>query len=75
MVPSPKNGIRSNSPFTLQVSIRQGETLHEAADAAMQASSPIDDVRGSARYRKEMVRNLSLQALSTVWEKLQKESA
>lgn len=46
------------------------DTLQEAAVAAMEASSPIDDVRGSARYRKLMVRNLSLNALRDVWHQL-----
>jgi carbon-monoxide dehydrogenase medium subunit len=42
-------------------------TLKYAAQAAMEACTPIDDVRGSARYRKKMVRNLSLSALTDVW--------
>jgi carbon-monoxide dehydrogenase medium subunit len=42
------------------------ETIAAAADAAMQAASPIDDVRGSARYRKLMVRNLTRQALTEI---------
>jgi CO/xanthine dehydrogenase FAD-binding subunit len=46
------------------------ERLSEAAQAAMDACTPIDDVRGSARYRKYMVRNLSLRALRNVWEEL-----
>jgi CO/xanthine dehydrogenase FAD-binding subunit len=46
------------------------ETISEAALIAMQACNPIDDVRGSARYRKLMVRNLSKKALTVVWEKL-----
>jgi carbon-monoxide dehydrogenase medium subunit len=50
------------------------ETLEQAAEAAMQASSPIDDVRGSAQYRKYMVRNLSLKALKAVWEQLNQAS-
>jgi aerobic carbon-monoxide dehydrogenase medium subunit len=47
------------------------ETLAQAAQAAMDACTPIDDVRGSARYRKYMVRNLARQALADVWNRLQ----
>ena len=46
------------------------ESLSQAADLAMETSTPIDDVRGSARYRKYMVRNLSLRALTEVWEQI-----
>lgn len=48
------------------------ETIAEAAEAAMNAVTPIDDVRGSARYRKHMVRNLVREALTEVWAKLNK---
>ncbi len=44
--------------------------LQEAALLCAQACSPIDDVRGSARYRRQMVKNLSAKALGEVWEKL-----
>jgi CO/xanthine dehydrogenase FAD-binding subunit len=48
------------------------ETLALAAETAMDAVTPIDDVRGSARYRKLMVRNLTREALTEVWAKLGK---
>jgi aerobic carbon-monoxide dehydrogenase medium subunit len=48
------------------------EALREAARLAAEACSPIDDVRGSARYRKQMANNLSAKALTMVWEKLRK---
>jgi carbon-monoxide dehydrogenase medium subunit len=48
------------------------ESLREAANLAAESCSPIDDVRGSARYRTEMVKNLSAKALTLVWEKLRK---
>jgi CO/xanthine dehydrogenase FAD-binding subunit len=44
--------------------------LAEAAQVAMDACNPIDDVRASAQYRRLMVRNLSLKALSIVWKEL-----
>jgi carbon-monoxide dehydrogenase medium subunit len=47
------------------------ETIAEAAQAAMDAATPIDDVRGSARYRKYMVRNLTREGITYVWNRLQ----
>lgn len=48
-----------------------GETAFTAAaEIAMNEVNPIDDVRGSARYRKLMVRNLAFKALNQLWEQL-----
>jgi len=49
-----------------------GELIAKAAEAAMESVTPIDDVRGSARYRKFMVRNLTREAITEVWNKLSK---
>ena len=46
------------------------DTIREAAEAAMDAVTPIDDVRGSAKYRKYMVRNLVNDTVTEVWQKL-----
>jgi carbon-monoxide dehydrogenase medium subunit len=46
------------------------ETINEAAEFAMNSVTPIDDVRGSARYRSLMVRNMTRNALTDVWKKL-----
>jgi carbon-monoxide dehydrogenase medium subunit len=46
------------------------DAIREAAQLAYEACSPIDDVRGGARYRKQMVRNLSVKALTEVWKNL-----
>ena len=46
------------------------ETINSAAEIAMGEVNPIDDVRGSARYRKLMVRNLAYKAITQLWEQL-----
>jgi CO/xanthine dehydrogenase FAD-binding subunit len=46
------------------------EIIAEAAQAAMDECTPIDDVRGSARYRKYMVRNLVNQTVMNVWNQI-----
>jgi CO/xanthine dehydrogenase FAD-binding subunit len=46
------------------------ETFALAAQKAMEAAAPIDDVRASAAYRKAMVRNLTRRGLREVWEQL-----
>jgi len=46
----------------------------QAAEAASQASNPIDDVRASAEYRRAMVRTQTLQAIKAVHADLKKEA-
>ncbi|MEI8132617.1 MAG: xanthine dehydrogenase family protein subunit M [Leptolinea sp.] len=48
------------------------DLIAEASKVTMDSVTPIDDVRGSARYRKFMVRNLTREALTEVWNKLNK---
>ena len=49
------------------------ETIMTAAAAAQEAATPISDPRGSARYRKMMVRNLTRKAVEDVWSELRRE--
>src|SRR5215216_732294 len=42
------------------------EVFEEAARIAMQAATPIDDIRGSAAYRREMVRVCTLRGLKSI---------
>jgi len=46
------------------------DTIEAAAVAAMNAVRPIDDVRGTARYRKLMVRNITRQVVSAIWNEI-----
>ncbi|HVN54159.1 MAG TPA: xanthine dehydrogenase family protein subunit M [Anaerolineaceae bacterium] len=46
------------------------ETVDEAAQFAMDACTPIDDIRGGAKYRKQMVRNLTRNGLHEVISRL-----
>jgi carbon-monoxide dehydrogenase medium subunit len=52
-----------------------GKTLSDklieaVAETAAAAASPISDVRGSADYRREIIRVLVRRALQTAWEAL-----
>ena len=42
------------------------EVIEEAARLTMEASKPIDDIRGSAKYRREMVRVLTARGLGSI---------
>jgi len=46
------------------------QVFAEAARLAAADCTPIDDVRGSARYRKAMARNLTRKGLDKIWEGL-----
>lgn len=70
-------GINSTAPIAYRVpSVEKflsqnpisDQILHEAADMAMEISSPIEDQRATAIYQKKMVRNLVFKSLKEVWE-------
>jgi carbon-monoxide dehydrogenase medium subunit len=48
-------------------------SLRLAAQKAVEAASPIDDVRSSAAYRSAMVHNLTLRGLREVWQRISGE--
>lgn len=50
-----------------------GASFRLAAQKAVEAASPIDDVRASAAYRRAMVHNLTLRGLREVWQQLSAE--
>ena len=63
LVPTEAETILASQPITT-------ETIDQAANAAMNACTPISDTRGTARYRKQMVRNLTRQAVTDIWQEL-----
>lgn len=63
LVPVEVEAYLANNPIT-------PDAIQEAARLAAEACSPIDDVRGGARYRRQMVRNLSVKVLIEVWKNL-----
>jgi carbon-monoxide dehydrogenase medium subunit len=48
------------------------EAFKQAAQLAADACTPIDDVRGSARYRKAMARKLTEKALEKTWGRMKR---
>lgn len=66
LIPALAEAILAKKPIT-------PETIAEAAKAAMETCSPISDTRGSARYRKLMVRNLVTKAVTEVFEKIRNQ--
>jgi carbon-monoxide dehydrogenase medium subunit len=60
LVPRKAEQILAEQPLT-------PESIDSAAAAAQESATPISDARGSARYRKLMVRNLVRKAVDDVW--------
>lgn len=48
------------------------DLIDVVAEAAAQESSPIDDLRASGAYRREMVKNLVQRGLTTLWDPSQR---
>lgn len=66
-------GPRAFRAKTAETVIKKGqlneETIHQAASAAMAESSPIDDMRASAAYRKKMVAYLVKESMNIIRER------
>ncbi len=68
VAPTPLRAVEAEDQLAI---LPPGEAVFAtAADTAMAAAQPIDDVRAGAEYRKAMVRNLTLRALRAVWKRL-----
>lgn len=70
VAPTPYESLKAEA--VLAESKITADVIAEAGVAAMDSVNPIDDVRGSARYRKFMVRNLTREAVAEVWKKISK---
>lgn len=53
----------------LEGQVLSASLIEQAAAAAAAAAKPIDDVRGSAEYRREMVAVIAGRALSSAWRR------
>ena len=58
----------------LKGKVLTNQTISEAAAIAAETAKPIFDVRGSAEYRKELVKVLTSRALKQAWDTLQKNA-
>ncbi len=58
--------VLSNNPTT-------DEIIEKASEATQAAAAPVDDVRASARYRKEMIKVFTRRGLHSTWAMLRKE--
>lgn len=68
VAPTPLRATQAESILTGQPLTRA--SIAAAAQAAMDACRPIDDARGSARYRRLMVRNLTEKVVTRLWEEM-----
>ncbi len=64
VAPTPLRAYQAES--TLSSNVLDDEAIHQAAQAARQAASPISDLRASAEYRSQMVEVLTRQALNII---------
>ncbi len=71
VAPTPIRALEAE--MILRGSHRELETIEAAAEAAMNQSRPISDVRSSAAYRREMVRVLASRAIKRAFDLAAKE--
>ncbi len=67
VAPTPVRATRAESALAGKAVTE--ETIEEAAGEAAREARPISDLRGSAAYRREMVRVLAKRTIRTAWER------
>ena len=67
VAPTPMRSVRAESVLSKRPLTE--ETIEEAAREASEEARPISDVRGSAAYRREIVRVLTKRTIRTAWER------